>query len=300
MSSLAEIERRLEGLEDIRHLLRSIRAMSAIRWRRARTHLHTAQRYAASVDHQLRLLLALEAESQGPSTLEPASTDGAIGLIALTSDRGLCGTFNSGLVSEALRLTRQWQGQGRLIKIISLGGYGERFFREADVEILYTERFPLSHAISFVAAREIIARIKELYESGTIEELYLFYNEFISFGSYESTLKRLLPPDLTQIAHRSAAAPENLILGSAREELQLFLLWEHLATRLYLALIESLVSEHSARLQTMDAAISSLDERVADLELRHHAIRQERITQEVLEVQSNLRGRGISRTVRGE
>jgi F-type H+-transporting ATPase subunit gamma len=81
------------------------------------------------------------------------------------------------------------------------------------------------------------------------------------------------------------------MINSDPEELKTFLLWEHLAARLYLAYIESTVSEHSARLQTMDSAISSLDERVADLEIQYHTIRQEKITQEVLEVQSNIRER---------
>jgi len=293
MQSLTEIQNRLAGLEDIRHLLRSLRAMSAIRWRRARTHLRTAQTYAASVDAQLGLMLALKAASgyQWTATLSAPAASGSIGLIALTSDRGLCGTFNSGLVSQASQLIQEWQRRGYAVRIISLGGYGERLFHKAGYDVLHTERFPLTQVISFVAARDIIARIRYFSESGAISELYLLYNQFLSFGHYESVLTRLLPPDLTQIVTRSPTVPEDLILGSARAELQQFLLWEHLATRLYLALIESLVSEHSARLQTMDAAISNLDERVTDLELRYHAIRQERITQEVLEVQSNIRGR---------
>jgi F-type H+-transporting ATPase subunit gamma len=84
---------------------------------------------------------------------------------------------------------------------------------------------------------------------------------------------------------------ETLMINSDPEQLKYFLLWEHLAARLYLAFIESTISEHSARLQTMDSAISSLDERVADLEIQYHTIRQEKITQDVLEVQSNIRER---------
>lgn len=298
MQSLTEIQTHLEGMEDIRHLLRSVRAMSAIRWRRVRNHLRAAQTYANAVDEQLGLILALESSAniwRHREASDPGSSPGggAIGLITLTSDRGLCGAFNSGLVSQALDLTRRWRRQGHQVKIISLGGYGERLFREAGCEILHTERFPLSHAVSFVAARDVITRIKAFYELGAIGELYLLYNEFVSFGSYERVVMRLLPPDLAQITSQSRPIPEGLILGSRRQELQQFLLWEHLATRLYLALIESMVSEHGARLQTMDAAISNLDERVAALELRYHAIRQERITQEVLEVQSNLRGRDV-------
>ncbi len=298
MQTLTEIETRLEGMEDIRHLLRSVRAMSAIRWRRARSHLRAAQTYANAVDEQLGLILALELGANAwryQKATAPGSSPGggAIGLITLTSDRGLCGTFNSGLVSQALDLTRRWRRQGRQVKIISLGGYGERLFREAGCDILHTEHFPLSQAVSFVAARDVITRIKAFYESGAIGELYLLHNEFVSFGSYEGVVMRLLPPDLTQITSQSRPIPEGLILGSKRQALQQFLMWEHLATRLYLALIESMVSEHGARLQTMDAAISNLDERVAALELRYHAIRQEHITAEVLEVQSNIRSRGI-------
>ena len=296
MQTLTDIQHRLQGLEDIRHLLRSVRAMSAIRWRRARGHLRAAQIYAGAVDAQLRLVTALEAlPAHGVSGhAVRAPTDGVVGLTALTSDRGLCGTFNAGLVSQALDRVRQWHQQGYQVKVISLGGYGERLFRDAGCEILYTQRFPLAQAISFVAARDVIARIKAFYESGAIGELHVMYNQFSSFGSYRTVAVRLLPPDLTQIASQACAVPEDLILGSARGELQQFLSWEHLATRLYLALIESMVSEHGARLQTMDAAISNLDERVASLELQYHAIRQERITQEVLEVQGNLRDRGVN------
>ncbi|MGC9399787.1 MAG: F0F1 ATP synthase subunit gamma [Anaerolineae bacterium] len=293
MQSLIEVQNRMERLQDIRHLLRSVRAMSAIRWRRARTHLRTAQTYATAVDRQLGWVMALTAKSQHRllSGQASAAIGEARGLITLTSDRGLCGTFNSELVSQAQQLIQRWQGQGQQVKVISLGGYGERFFREAGHEILHTEQFPLTHVISFVAAREVITRIKEFYEAGAIGALYILYNQFISFGSYKAVLVRLLPPDLSQLAAQLQAVPSDLILGSAREDLQRFLLWEHLATRLYLALIESLVSEHSARLQTMDAAINNLDERVSALELRYHTIRQEQITQEVLEVQDNLHGR---------
>jgi F-type H+-transporting ATPase subunit gamma len=84
---------------------------------------------------------------------------------------------------------------------------------------------------------------------------------------------------------------EKPIINSDPDELKSFLLWEHLAARLYLAYIESTISEHSARLQTMDSAISNLEERITDLDIQYHTIRQEKITQEVLEVQSNIRNR---------
>jgi F-type H+-transporting ATPase subunit gamma len=298
----SEIERRLQSLEDIRHLLRSIRAMSAIRWRRARARLRSAQQYASAVDRQLALATTFPtALTRGAPhhLVEGAPETQSVGLIALTSDRGLCGTFNVGLVAHALDFIEREREEGREIKVIALGEYGEKFFRRADCELLYTQHFPLTHAVSFVEARDIVAKVKRFYEAKAFNTLYLIYNQFVSFGRYQRVEVRLLPPDLAAVWRsvgkslkgEQPPVPEDLILGTPPQDLQDFLLWEHLAVQVYLALIESMVSEQGARLQTMDAAIANLDERVGQLRLQYHAIRQESITQEVLEVQSNVRGR---------
>ena len=312
----SEIQQRLQGLEDIRHLLRSIRAMSAIRWRRARARLRSAQQYASAVDQQLAFAAtfstaltrgahhplgegvsdAKEPALPVPSLAEGSTAEGSVGLIALTSDRGLCGTFNVGLVAHALDFIKREREGGRGIKVIALGGYGERFFRRADCELLHTQHFPLTHAVSFVEARDIVAKVKRFYEAKAFNTLYLIYNQFVSFGRYQRVEMRLLPPDLAAVWRSQKpgfriGVPEDLILGTPPQDLQSFLLWEHLAVQVYLALIESMVSEQGARLQTMDAAITNLDERVEKLQLQYHAIRQESITREVLEVQSNTRSR---------
>jgi F-type H+-transporting ATPase subunit gamma len=301
----SDIQRRLKSLEDIRHLLRSLRAMSAIRWRRARVRLRSAQQYASAIDRQLALVTTLPtALTRG---VHHPAADGlaerSVGLIALTSDRGLCGTFNVGLVAHALDFIKRESEKGKEVKVISLGGYGERFFRQANCELLYTQCFPLTHAVSFVEARDIVAKIKRLYETRAFNTLYLIYNQFVSFGRYQRVEVRLLPPDLRAIwcsvrespEDSCTPIPEDLILGTPPQGLQELLLWEHLAVQVYLALIESMVSEHGARLQTMDAAIGNLNDRVENLTLQYHAIRQESITREVLEVQSNIRSRRARR-----
>jgi len=315
----SEIQQRLQSLEEIRHLLRSIRAMSAIRWRRARARLRSAQEYASTVDRQLALATTFPtaltrgahrshwggaSDAEGPALSSSASltvnsAEGSVGLITLTSDRGLCGTFNVGLVAHALDFIERERERGKEIKVISLGGYGERFFCRADCELLHTQRFPLTHAVSFVEARDIVAKVKHFYEAKAFNTLYLIYNQFVSFGRYQRVEVRLLPPDLAAVWRSvreslqsgQPLVPEDLILGTPPQDLQDFLLWEHLAMQVYLALIESMVSEQGARLQTMDAAIANLDERVDELRLQYHSIRQESITREVLEVQSNTRGR---------
>lgn len=294
MEAINEIQNRLQGLEDIKHLLRSVRAMSAIRWRRAKRHLDLAETYATGVDAQLSTLIAKtgtffprEGAAQGRVNVERKN----VGMITLTSDRGLCGNFNTGLIAKAIDVTRILERKNKAIKIISLGGYGERLFRNAGYDIFFSENIPSSQGVSFVNIRKVIAHIQAFYESQAIHELNILYNQFNYFGSYTPKSIQILPPKLSDIAQPPGQVDQDLIINSDAQELQSFLLWEHMASRLYLAYIESTISEHSARLQTMDAAISNLDERMADLEIKYHTIRQEKITQDVLEVQSNLRDR---------
>jgi len=294
MQSIAEVQTRLEGLEDIKHLLRSVRAMSAIRWRRAKKHLEIAQTYAASIDAQLGTILTHTGASLPQSMREMQNKTGGevnVGLITMTSDRGLCGNFNTELISKAMFVKDILNKKHKKVKIISLGGYGERLFQNAGYEIFYSEKIPTSQVVSFINMRKVIAHIRAFYESKAIDELNILYNRFNYFGSYTPKAIQILPPKLSDLYTSPVQVDKTLMINSDPNQLTSFLLWEHLAAQLYLSFIESTISEHSARLQTMDSAISSLDERVSDLEIQYHTIRQEKITQDVLEVQSNIRER---------
>lgn len=294
MQSIAEVQTRLEGLEDIKHLLRSVRAMSAIRWRRAKKHLEIAQTYAANIDAQLGTILTHTGASLPQSMREMQNKTGGevnVGLITMTSDRGLCGNFNTELISKAMFVKDILNKKHKKVKIISLGGYGERLFQNAGYEIFYSEKIPTSQVVSFINMRKVIAHIRAFYESKAIDELNILYNRFNYFGSYTPKAIQILPPKLSDLYTSPVQVDKTLMINSDPNQLTSFLLWEHLAAQLYLSFIESTISEHSARLQTMDSAISSLDERVSDLEIQYHTIRQEKITQDVLEVQSNIRER---------
>lgn len=294
MQSINEIQSRLKGMEDIKHLLRSIRAMSAIRWRKAKQHLDIAKTYADNVDAQFGMVIANTGSRMQENIISLAAHQSGkrtVGLITLTSDRGLCGNFNTGLVSKAIHVTEIINRKNKAVKIISLGGYGEHLFVDAGYEIFFSEKKPNAQAVSFSDMRKMIAHIRALYLSGSIDELNILYNQFNYFGSYTPKSVQILPPQLPGLGSHVAPVEEKPIINSNPEELKTFLLWEHLAARLYLAYIESTISEHSARLQTMDSAISNLEERITDLDIQYHTIRQEKITQEVLEVQSNIRNR---------
>jgi F-type H+-transporting ATPase subunit gamma len=206
-----------------------------------------------------------------------------VALVVIGSDHGLCGPFNTVLFHTADVYIDRWRQDGRSVQVITLGEYARRYYcdREEMCSLLWTHRFPLTHVVSFMETRDIWEQIEALYQQANIDELYLIYNYFISFGSYKQRLVRLLPPELTPRAHGEGDLP---ILGSDASELQRLVLVEHLALQLYLGLVESMVSEQGARLGAMDSAKTNIDDRAAELERVYHMARQEGITQEMLEI----------------
>jgi F-type H+-transporting ATPase subunit gamma len=284
MPDLGTIRERLGNLGTIEHLIRSMRAISAIRWRKAKNRLYAAQRYAERVQRQLSLVANYSTPLvRGQSEEGPAPRHTALTIIG--SDHGLCGPFNTVLFHAADAHINRWRQQGRAVDVIGLGEYARRYYcdKEEMCTLLWTHRIPLTHVVSFLETREIWQHIEALYMQGNIDELYLIYNYFISFGSYKQRLVRLLPPELTPLD----LAPEEMpILGSDAAELQRLLLVEHLALQLYLGLVESMVSEQGARLQAMDAAKTNIDDRTAELQRTYNIARQEKITQEMLEIVS--------------
>lgn len=283
MADIGEIRERLDNLGTIEHLVRSMRAMSAIRWRRAKQRLYAAQRYAERVQDQLSLIASYSRGQANAAAVEAPSRAPRTALIVIGSDHGLCGPFNAVLFLSADVYIQRWRDAGREVQVVALGEYTRRHYcdRPDMCSLLWTHRFPLSQAVSFLETREIWEQIESLYEQADIDEMYLIYNYFISFGSYRQRLVRLLPPELTPLNISQEDLP---ILGSNLEELQRLLLVEHLALQLYRGLVESMVSEQSARLQAMDAAKANIDERMEELRRTYNVARQEGITQEMLEI----------------
>ncbi len=291
MESSREIQDRLKNLDLIDHVVRSMRAMSAIRWRRANNSLLAVQRYAAQVQAQLSLAVSYPtALVRDPSRWSKGALD-RIGLIVISSDHGLCGPFNTVLFHTADVHIQRWREENKTVNVIALGEFARRYYCDKTdlCYLLWSHRFPLTHAVSFIETREIWQKVEMLYQQEDLDELYLVYNHFISFGRYQQRLVRLLPPELTPVEMQSDRHP---LMGSDAAEMQEFLLFEHLALQLYLGLVESMVSEHSARLQAMDAAKSNIDERSGELERAFHIVRQQGITEEMLEIASGAQALG--------
>ncbi len=201
MESINDIQLRLQGLEDIKHLLRSVRAMSAIRWRRAKQHLAFAQSYAKNIDSQLATVLArlgsdsplgfpptLRAEMNASMSADhPHFRSRSLRQLQHRSDR------------QGIHVTEILDRKNKDVKIISLGGYGERLFKNAGYEIFHSEKITSSQAVSFINIRKAITHIQAFYEAGAIDELNILYNKFNYFGSYTPQSIPDPPPKISEL-----------------------------------------------------------------------------------------------------
>jgi len=195
MQDLGAIRGRLDNLNTIEHLIRSMRAMSAIRWRKARNRLYAAQRYAQRVQRQLSLVANYPTPLvQGRSEASAAPSHTALTVIG--SDHGLCGPFNTVLFHTADVYINRWRREGRQIEVIALGEYARRYYCDKPdmCSLLWAHRFPLTHVVSFLESREIWEEIEALYERANIDELYLIYNYFISLAATGSAWSACFRP----------------------------------------------------------------------------------------------------------
>jgi F-type H+-transporting ATPase subunit gamma len=286
MVDMSEIRERLDNMEIIDHLIRSMRAMSAIRWRKAKAKLEAAQRYATYVQDQLNLAVCYPTALVRKTAAKPAAkAQERVALIVIASDHGLCGVFNTVLFHTADVHINRWRAQNKKVDVIALGEFARQHYcnKPTMCHLVWTHRFPLTHVVSFIETRDIWEKVQDIYQQENLDQLYLIYNYFVSFGSYKQRLVRLLPPELKPLDLDQEQLP---ILNGDAAELQQFLLFEHLALQLYLGLVESMVSEQGARLQAMDAAKSNIDDRSAELGRTYHHARQAKITEEMLEIAS--------------
>ncbi len=126
------------------------------------------------------------------------------------------------MVSKAFFVEDILNRKNKEVRIISLGGYGERMFREAGYDILYSEKIPRAQAVSYVNIRKALNHIRGLYESRVIDELNILYNQFNYFGSYTPKSVQILPPQFSEISQEPQRDSENLIINCDPEELKTF------------------------------------------------------------------------------
>jgi F-type H+-transporting ATPase subunit gamma len=203
-------------------------------------------------------------------------------LLVLTSDRGLCGAYNTNIIRKAVEAVREFQAQGKEVRINVVGRKGRDFFRKRSQYALGQSWSDLG-MIDYDKAADIGKNVVERFGAGETDEVYLLYNEFKSVIQQKVTLEKLLPVEPPAERDPFAAAVDYLYEPSA-EAILSSILPKHIEVQVYRAMLESQASEMGARMTAMDSATRNAREMIDRLTLKFNKTRQAAITKEISEI----------------
>jgi len=277
MATLKEIRKRVSSVRNIQQITKAMKMVSAARLRRAQEAALAARPYAEKLEAVLQNLAAQGEELAHPFLTERAENNTT--LIVMTSDRGLCGGFNSSLIREAEAFMRQRAEQK--VSLILVGRRAYDHFKRRDVTIA-EEHVNLYGRLSADLAHDIGRRVGEQFLSGETDSFYVLYAKFRSALVQVPTLDKILPiastpqtEDQSTLDYLYEPAPQTLLAS---------LLERYIDMLIYRAMLESVASEHGARMTAMDNATNNAVEMIDRLTLDMNRARQAGITRELLEI----------------
>jgi F-type H+-transporting ATPase subunit gamma len=282
MPTLKEYNVKLARLRSTRKLTRTMKLVSVTKLRRAQEAERRAGQFAARLTAMLGRLGGLLEPDEHP-LVTPRKAVGKVLVLAITSDRGLCGGFNNAL----LKATQSWvldqQARGRMVTVDCCGRRAFHFFKNRGGVDRYHEGVVAKP--DYLAARKIGRELTAAFLSGRVDEVYLAYNAGDGALAAKPVIERLAPLD-PAAWRRDEAMPlgDRRLLEPARDELLATLLPRVACTRVYAALRSNAAGEHAARSRAMEQASANADDLIRRLLLQRNRARQARITTELTEI----------------
>jgi F-type H+-transporting ATPase subunit gamma len=283
MPSLRDIRRRISSVKNTQQITNAMKMVSAAKLQRAQDRVMATRPYSDRMAYVVEHLQARVKPSAHP-LLTPRE-EGKTLLVMLTSDRGLCGGFNSNVQRRALEEIRELSASGE-VDVIAIGKKGRDFlgYRRIDILESYIEMF--IRQVAYEQAKDIAVQLIKAFEEGGYRQVIVLYNKFNSAISQQVTALRLLPMSgLDDPDAEPQEAYDYLYEPSAPEVLD-SLLRKQVEIQLFQIFQESFAGEHGARMTAMDSATSNASEMIASLTLTFNRAGQAAITTELIEVVS--------------
>lgn len=284
MANTKDIRAKIASTKNSQQTTKAMKMVSAAKLRRAQTAIVNARPYASRIYSVIRKIAA--GQTVAHPLLEKPAADGKMLLVVLTSDRGLCGAFNSNIIKYTRQFCKDKKAEGRAFDIIFVGRKGADFFKkQLGIEGKKTIT-NLAKDICYDLAAGISGELLESYVGGEYSEIRLIYNEFKSAISQSVIDERLLPLDIEGKVETAEGFSNDFTFEPPAQEIIDQLLMKHFSVQVYRCLQESIASEHGARMNAMENATKNAGEMIKNLTLTYNKIRQAAITTELIEITS--------------
>lgn len=284
MATLKDIRNRISSTKNTRQITRAMKMVSAAKLRRAQDAILSSRPYAYRI-YSIMLSLARREGVEHP--LLEVRPEKRIRLVVLSGERGLCGAFNTNVIKATNRFLREKEAQGIEVSLDLLGKKAYDIYRKKRSIGTHHEGILLRPSYATIAP--IAESILASYRGGEFDAIYLVYNEFKSAIQQTTTVERLIPvskevPDGVVGVLRHQEAATNYIYEPSERAILDELIPRHFRMQIFRAVLESVASEHGARMSAMENATKNASEMIESLTLDYNKARQAAITKELMEI----------------
>ena len=286
MPNLKELKNRISSVKSTRKITSAMKMVAASKLRRAQDLAESSRVYADSLSFILSSLAGNTKNSSDLPEILTGRENSKISLLIInSSDRGLCGGFNSNLFRNAKNWISDQQEKGKSVKIITVGKKASSFYKKTDLDVIANFDDLNSNDKQLQVSEEIKNKIMELFENNEIDEVSILFNKFVSVITQEPTYQSLIPLS-NEEAEEEVTDTSNAVFEFEpdKNELLEYLVPRNFLTQIYRSVLESSASEHAARMTSMDNATRNAGDMIDGLTLTYNRTRQAFITKELIEI----------------
>lgn len=281
MSGAKEIRSKIASINKTRKITRAMEMVAASKMRKTQDRMRASKPYANKIYDVVKHVARANSEYRHPFMCEREVK--RIGMIVVTTDRGLCGGLNANLLRECIKITRAWKEQGKEVDFAVIGRKGEAFFKRFGGHILGSKDQigdkPQLHDLI-----GIVKVMLDAYSAGTIDALHIVHNEFVNTMTQKPLVKQLLPLPKSEEDSAEMGHYWDYIYEPEAKDLLDELLERYIELQVYQAVVENIACEQAAKMIAMKAATDNAGDLIKEFQLAYNKARQSAITQELAEI----------------
>ena len=282
-ANMKEIKERIDSVKNTSQITNAMNIVSSTKFKRFQVLTLKSRNYARAVNAAFDNLVA--SLTGNKFVIFDGKTEvKRVGIIVMTSDRGLCGSFNSNTFRRLESMKKEFQKEGKDVSVITIGRKAKEYCKNRDINVdsEYTQMIPET---MFETGKKISEDVVQFYLNDFYDEVYMIYSKFISAVEYNIQVEKLLP-----IEKKEGLPTKEYVFEPSEEEVLNSFVPQVLNIKLYQSLLENSASEHSARMSAMKQANDNASEMIRNLEVQYNRERQGKITQELTEIISGSLG----------
>ncbi len=284
MASLDDLKKRISSVKSTQKITKAMKMVAAAKLRRAQDSAEKGRPYSQKMNNIiLNLSNGISDKNNAPKLLKGTGEDKTHLCIVLTSDRGLCGGFNSNIIKKAKTYFQKIEKENKILKIITVGSKGyDQLKRQYKDNIIDKISFKNSKNANYFDADKVGKIIIERFEKKEFDVCTIFYNQFKNVITQIPQEQQIIPLKSEENAEKELV--DNYEFEPEEDEILSNLLPKNISTQIFKAMLENSASEQGSRMSAMDNATRNAGEMVDKLTIEYNRSRQAAITKELIEI----------------